>query len=60
MNYPERNPDAVALAKKLARYPINGRNRSLRDIAAELEAAGHLTSAGTRYSAIAVSRMVAA
>jgi hypothetical protein len=28
----------VALAKKLARYPVNGRKRSLREVAAELEA----------------------
>ena len=49
----------VALTKKLARYPVNGRKRSLRDIAAELEAAGHVTSAGTRYGAAAVARMIA-
>jgi hypothetical protein len=56
---PSAAPRPFRLAKKLARYPTNGRKRSLRDIPAELEAAGHLTSAGTRYSAIAVSRMVA-
>ena len=33
----ETNPATVALAKKLARYPVNGRRRSLRDVAAELE-----------------------
>jgi len=55
----EASPETVAVAKKLARYPINGRKRSLREIAAELEAAGHATSAGTRYSAGAVARMVA-
>ena len=58
-SYEERNPEMVALAKKLARYTINGRKRSLRDIAAELEAAGHMSS-GKRYSATAVARMVAA
>jgi DNA invertase Pin-like site-specific DNA recombinase len=58
-NYLERNPDAVALAKKLARYPVNGHRRSLRDVAAELQAYGHLSATGTRYSAKAVSRMVA-
>jgi hypothetical protein len=31
----EANPATVALAKKLARYPVNGRRRSLRDVAAE-------------------------
>jgi hypothetical protein len=50
-DYLERNPDAVALAKKLARYPVNGHCRSLRDVAAELEAQGHLSASGTRYSA---------
>jgi hypothetical protein len=33
----------VALAKKLARYTVDGRKRSLRDVAAELEAQGHVT-----------------
>jgi DNA invertase Pin-like site-specific DNA recombinase len=57
-SYVERDAEMVALAKKLARYTINGIKRSLRDIATELEAAGH-TSAGKRYSATAVARMIA-
>jgi DNA invertase Pin-like site-specific DNA recombinase len=57
-SYAERNPEMVALAKKLARYAVNGRRRSLREVAAELEAAGH-TSNGKRYSATAVARMIA-
>jgi DNA invertase Pin-like site-specific DNA recombinase len=56
----EANPATVVLAKRLARYPVNGRRRSLRDVAAELETAGHLTGAGTRYGAAAVARMIAA
>jgi len=40
-SYAERRPELVAIAKRLARYLINGRKRSLRDIAAELEAQGH-------------------
>jgi len=59
-SYEERNPEMVALAKKLARYTINGRKRSLRDIAAELEAGGHVAPGGTRYTATAGSRMIAA
>jgi DNA invertase Pin-like site-specific DNA recombinase len=47
-SYAERNPEMVALAKKLARYPVNGRKRSLRDVAAELEAQGHVTVDGKR------------
>jgi hypothetical protein len=31
----------------------------LREIAAELEAAGHATSKGTPYGAVAVARMIA-
>ena len=55
----EAKPETVALAKKLARYPVNGRHRSLREIAAELEAAGHVTSKGTPYGAAAIARMIA-
>jgi DNA invertase Pin-like site-specific DNA recombinase len=58
-SYAERDPQMVAIAKKLARYPLNGRKRSLRDVAAELEAQGHTTD-GKRYSATAVARMIAA
>ena len=54
----ESSPQTVALAKKLARYPLNRRKRSLRDVAAELHAAGHVTGAGTRYGAAAVARMI--
>jgi hypothetical protein len=58
-SYSERSSEMVALAKKLARYTINGRKRSLRDVAAELEARGHTTN-GKRYAAAAVARMIAA
>ncbi len=54
----ESSPQTVALAKKLARYPVHGQKRSLRDVAAELEAAGYVTGAGTRYGAAAVARMI--
>ena len=58
-SHAELRPDVVALARKLARYPVNGRKRSLRGIAAELEAQGHLTKAGKRYAATAIARMLA-
>jgi hypothetical protein len=58
-SYVERDAAMVALAKRLHRYPVNGRKRTLRDIAAELETAGHVSIAGTRYGAAAVARMVA-
>ena len=58
--YEERDAEMVALAKKLARYPVNGRRRSLREVAAELEAQGHLSATGKRFEATAVKRMVEA
>lgn len=58
-SYEERDPKMVELAKKLARYTVNGRKRSLRDVAAELEMQGHVTKDGKRYAATAVSRMIA-
>ena len=39
-----------------ARYPVNGRKRSLREIAKELEAKGYLTKDRKRYAAAAVAR----
>ena len=57
-SYKERSPEMVALARKLARYPVDGHRRSLRDVAAELEAQGY-TSNGRRYAATAVARMIA-
>ena len=57
-SYAERNPEMVALAKKLARYPVNGRKRSLRDVAAELEKIRHVAASGRRYEAAAVARMI--
>jgi DNA invertase Pin-like site-specific DNA recombinase len=57
-SYEERSPEMVALAKKLARYPVNGRRRSLRDVAAELEAQGFVAQGGKAYAATAVARMI--
>jgi DNA invertase Pin-like site-specific DNA recombinase len=55
----QAKPATVALAKKLAGFPINRHRRSLREIAAELKAAGHVTSKGTPYGAAAIARMIA-
>jgi hypothetical protein len=57
-NYAEINPAMVALAKKLRRYPIKGRRRSLRQVADELAAAGYVSSIGTPYTATAILRML--
>jgi DNA invertase Pin-like site-specific DNA recombinase len=50
--------ETIALARNLRRYPVRGRRRSLRDVAKALAEAGHLSSAGTPYTAAAVSRML--
>ncbi|MER9936119.1 recombinase family protein [Mesorhizobium sp. M0088] len=52
--------EMIALAKKLHRYPVNGHQRTLADIAKALAGAGYLSSAGTQYTPTAISRMLAA
>lgn len=61
LNYAEIEGGAelIALAKKLHRYPVNGKRRSLAQVAAALAEAGHLSSAGTPYTPMAVKRMLA-
>jgi DNA invertase Pin-like site-specific DNA recombinase len=56
-SYDEANPEMVRLAKRLHRYPANGKRRSLRGIASALAQAGFLTKTGKPYTAEAVSRM---
>lgn len=48
----------IALAKKLARYPRNGKKRSLADISNELAKEGYVSSAGKPYTRMAISRML--
>jgi DNA invertase Pin-like site-specific DNA recombinase len=57
-SYVELNPDMVALAKKLHRYPVSGKRRSLREVSTELASQGHLTSTGKPYGAEAIKRMI--
>ena len=59
-SYGEINPDLVRLAKRLHRYPVNGKRRSLRDVSSALAQAGFITRTGRPYTAEAVSRMVKA
>ncbi len=59
-SYAEANPETVALAKKLRRYKVQGRQRTLREIAGELTRAGFVTSNGRPYAAAAVARMIEA
>lgn len=56
-SYVETAPEMVAMAKKLARYPVAGQKRSLRAIADELAGAGYLQN-GKPYSAAAVASMI--
>ena len=49
----------VALAKKLARYLVNGRKRSLREVAAAPAAQGHLYERGSPFAAKSVASMLA-
>jgi len=54
-----RLQEAVVMAKRLRRAnPVTGKRRSLRRIAEELEAAGHLNERGRPYDAMSISRML--
>jgi DNA invertase Pin-like site-specific DNA recombinase len=57
-SYSEINAGMVALAKKLHRYPVNGKRRSLREIASELAAAGYVTGTEKPYAAAAIAKMI--
>jgi DNA invertase Pin-like site-specific DNA recombinase len=54
----ETKPEVVELARKLARARPKGGKRSLREISAELAAAGHVTKHGTPYTAMAIKLML--
>lgn len=55
----EQKPETVEMARKLARARPKGGKRSLREISAELAAAGHLTGLGNPYAPTAVKMMLA-
>ena len=54
----DRGVEMVAEAKRLARKPLKGNARSLRDISAELAKAGYVASSGKPFAATAVQRML--
>ncbi len=58
-SHAEARPEVVALARQLRRKRPKGGQRSLREVAAELERAGHLNERGVRYSAASVQHMLA-
>lgn len=54
----ECGSEMIALAKKLHRYPVNGKKRSLSEIADALAKAGYLSSVGKPYTRMAILRML--
>jgi hypothetical protein len=50
----------VRLAKRLHRYPVNGKRRSLRDVSKALAAEGYVASSGKPFNAKSIARMVGA
>jgi hypothetical protein len=57
-SYAEIDAGMVAAAKKLARYSVDKRKRTLREISAELAALGYLTRSGKPFAAAAVAKML--
>src|SRR5215210_5712327 len=55
----ELSPEMVRLAKRLHRYPVNGKRRSLRDVSKALAAKNFLSRSGKPFGAAAIARMVA-
>ena len=57
-SYAEMSPEMVRLAKRLHRYPVNGKRRSLRDISRTLAQLGHVARSGKPFDAKSIARMV--
>ncbi len=55
----ELQPDAVAFARRLRRRRPKGGQRSLREISAELAAAGHVNERGKPYNPKSIASMLA-
>ena len=54
----QKRPEAVALAKSLARKTVRGGQMSLRAISAELAAQGHLNERGQPFNSKSVMSML--
>ena len=54
----EKGAELIALARKLRRYPGNGKRPSLREVSAELAPKGFVSASGKPFEARAVARMV--
>lgn len=57
-SYAEENPELVATAKRLRRRSPKGHQRSLRDVAAELEKLGFVNERGVRFAAQSIAAML--
>jgi hypothetical protein len=57
-SWAEINPELVRQAKRLRRRSSKGHQRSLRDIARELEGLGYVNQHGKRFSAASVQSML--
>jgi DNA invertase Pin-like site-specific DNA recombinase len=57
-SYVERDGDMVALARRLHRYPVGGRRRSLREVSAELASQGYVAASGKPFGVGAIARMI--
>jgi DNA invertase Pin-like site-specific DNA recombinase len=57
-NWAEINPQLVREAKRLRRRSPKGHQRSLRDVAAELERLGYLNQRGKPFSAASIASML--
>jgi hypothetical protein len=57
-SHAERNPDLVALVRRMRRARPKGGQRSLREISAALAAEGHLNEGGQPYAAASIQSML--
>ena len=58
-SHAEKRPDVVIMAKRLYRAnPTTGERRSLRDISADLKAAGYVNEFGKPYHPQSIQRMI--
>jgi hypothetical protein len=48
----------IALAKKLHRSPVNGKRRSLREVADDMAKQGYVGPNGQLYAAMIIKRMI--
>lgn len=57
-SYAERDGEMVAIARQLRRSRVGGRQRSLREVSAELAAQGYVAASGNPFGVGAIARML--